>query len=274
MNARIAIIDQGIEREHPRLKNCDLTQVTIHKEGNGNYAVSNGHHDDSSGHGTAIAAIVHGINPDVGLLSVKISTHDKSIKADIIAEAVQYCNNIDDIKVINLSLGIPTEEPPEELYDACKEASDKGKAVVASAYHFTAMNCYPAYFPFVFGVGIGLVPDKTKYAYRENDPINVLAKGSVQRVAWKNKTFRIANGTSYATAHFSGILSNLLEQEAVKDIHQLKKLVKRNASDKIYDLNRLKSGDKQVIEGISREQSYKLKRKLFSIVSRIFFRCV
>lgn len=267
MKGKIAIIDQGVEKTHPRLNGCTIDQVTIRKRKNGSFEINREPHDDNTGHGTAIAGIITGINPDVHIISIKIISEDHRIKADLISKALEFCIKEDNIWIANLSLGIPADTAPKDLYQICKIASEKGIAITASAYHFESTSCFPAVLPFVFGVGTGLVKKKTDYGFYKDEPINVFAKGSVQRVAWKNSAFRIASGTSYATAHFSGILS-LFYKQRLSSFEAVCELVASASVKNVLNINHLKNGKKFVVQDTAEKDILKLKENYFSFDGR------
>ncbi|KAA2215795.1 S8 family peptidase [Maribacter flavus] len=270
MRNRVAIIDQGVQIDHPRLANSLISQITITESTEGIYQIGHNDSDDLTGHGTAIAGIIHGINPLAELLSIKITSSGTGVKTSLIAKAISYCTALDDIEIINLSLGVPSDDPPQDLYLACKKASENGIAVIASAYHLSSTNCYPAFFPFVFGVGTGLVTRKTQYSFIKDSAINILAKGSVQRVAWRNSSFRIASGTSYATAHFSGILSTLIENRGMSYL-ELEKLIERNSSNDVQNLNHFKGGNKFLVQNQSLNEIERFKKEHFSFQNKSKF---
>src|SRR5438477_12710523 len=71
---RVAVIDSGIEANHPALDGCvDIDQgVAINVDDAGRVVEQRGPHRDSVGHGTACAGIIHSLAPDARLTSVKV----------------------------------------------------------------------------------------------------------------------------------------------------------------------------------------------------------
>ena len=119
---KIAIVDSGIDKQHKRLKNCKISGVFIdfrHKEGE-QYELNESFNDEL-GHGTAIAGIIHKLIPEAELIGVKIFNEQPSVNERIIHRAIGWCieNKVD---IINLSLGIETTNPNEELFKACERA--------------------------------------------------------------------------------------------------------------------------------------------------------
>jgi serine protease AprX len=139
-NVTIAIIDTGINIQHPDLKNINI--IAWH-----DFINSRNEPYDDNGHGTHIAGIlgandkIKGIAPYAKFIIVKALKGDGSGNDNIIASAIQFCidpnddcNLTDGADVICLSLGgkdIPKLSSASEI--ACQEAIDRGIFVVAAA---------------------------------------------------------------------------------------------------------------------------------------------
>src|SRR3954468_21464754 len=68
---RVAIIDSGIQVEHPDLEGCvDVDSgLSITTDDKGGPVETPGPHDDSFGHGTACAGIIHEFAPEARITS-------------------------------------------------------------------------------------------------------------------------------------------------------------------------------------------------------------
>ena len=207
---KIAVIDRGIDPTHRRLSKAKINGVKISIDGD-QFTYTQDDFHDHDGHGTAIGSIIHKINPEIELVAVKLEADNDFITEPLLAEGIRYCCQNDDIKILNISMGVRSDVPNQALVEAYEEARKKDKIIVTASYPFQGGACFPASFPEVFGVGTGLVGSKLEYRYvGDNGSVNILAKGTTQRVAWKENTFKISAGTSYAAAHFSGLLSTKL----------------------------------------------------------------
>jgi uncharacterized NAD-dependent epimerase/dehydratase family protein len=232
---KIAIIDEGVDAGHPRLLNSKVIGYTI-KESDGNlYSVDADHHIDATGHGTAIASIIHKIVPEAELHSVRLFAEGGKISEQLLTEGIKHCLSIDGLKVVNISMGIAVSTPSSTLFDSCRILAETGVIIVASSHNFPHLECFPAHFPFVYSVGCGLVKNKNEYRYDENKKTKILAKGGLQRIAWADKGYKISSGTSYATAHFAGILSRLIIDNAPQNEQQVKELISSNSSNDVTE---------------------------------------
>jgi len=231
---RIAIIDSGIDKTHKRLKKCYIEGISILRN-NKDYYVETDYHD-SLGHGTGVAAIIHKQVPDATLIAVKIFHDDLVTYEDIVCEAIKWCIN-NKIDIINLSLGVPTSNPLPNLHETCKKAFDKNIPIISAAYKRLNTECYPAYYPEVFGVTGGNIKDKTKFGKIVQFPIEFIAKGDMHRVATKNGGFIFSDGSSYACAYFTGIVASYLISKNFINVAELKTELLNRADENIKPLS-------------------------------------
>jgi uncharacterized NAD-dependent epimerase/dehydratase family protein len=208
MRIKIGVIDSGIDKEHPRIKSCRIEGVTLKKDNNKIEILAN-EFADESGHGTAIAGIIHQQIPDIEIVAIKLSSYNQNITEDLLIAAIEWCISQEDIKILNISMGIASKTPYHKLHDICKTAFDKGIVICAAHQNMPGFDTYPASFPFVFGVTTGYIQNKGEYGYDEEGDV-FIAKGTTQRLAWTNKGYRITSGTSFATAHFSALIAKRL----------------------------------------------------------------
>ncbi len=268
---KLAIIDRGVEKTHRRLENATISGITIEKNQLKDFVIIEDKFCDIDGHGTAIASIIHKINPNVHLVAIKLLGPENVITEDLLAEGISYCSKIPDIELINVSMGIPTNNPSQALVKACDEAIKSGKVIVAASHPFPDKKCYPAAFPLVFGVATGLVKSKMNYKYLGKGAVNVLAKGTTQRIAWKENSFRIGAGTSYATAHFCALLSHKMNSNGnFKRTNLIKKVIE-DSDNEIEELNYLKNYEVQVVDDILSETKKNEAISLYKPFSNISF---
>lgn len=254
---RIAIIDSGVDISHRRLKDCDCTGVSLVLKSSSELKVADDYHD-LLGHGTGIAAIVHRIVPSAELVAVKIFHQDLMATERLLCESLRWCLN-NDVDIINLSLGIQTTSPSEELYRLCTDAYERRVVIVSAAHANISHESYPAYFSTVFGVTWGKVNKATEYGFIPNSPIEFIAKGTLQRVAWREGGFTISSGTSLACAYFTGITANILKSSTFTSIDTLKNGLKNGAT---LQLDPLQVGGKAFGDDIPVIKSSSVDRSL------------
>lgn len=211
-NFKIAVVDSGIDASHKRLKNCSISGCHI-VENEGKASIVENEFYDDVGHGTAVTAIIHRFAPNVEIFGVKIFSEEQQADETLLCKALERCFADETIKIINLSLGIAKAYKTKELKHLCDQAYSKNVIIVASANN-AGEECYPAYFDSVIAVTSGYIKNKFEYGYVGDSGVNFMAKGVTQRIAWKNRGYKITSGTSYATSHFTGIVASCLLNSA------------------------------------------------------------
>ncbi|MFP3728021.1 S8 family serine peptidase [Priestia filamentosa] len=135
-NTSIALIDSGIDRDHPLLThniNLDLGK---------NYTSDELNVNDEMGHGTSVAGILTSIAPNTSIVPYKVFGVENG-KSLWVLEAIVDSTN-DDNDILNLSLGTYKSKNDKEeqllikAYDAAiKYANKNGVLVIAAAGNFS-----------------------------------------------------------------------------------------------------------------------------------------
>ncbi|UKB84718.1 S8/S53 family peptidase [Chryseobacterium sp. MEBOG06] len=248
---KIAIVDTGVDRFHSRLNNCFIEGITIYEDETGSIHLIKNEFDDNDGHGTGIASIIHKHIPEAALYVVKLSSYHENKSENLLINAISHIVEHYQVDIINISMGINSDTISNELEKVCKAAFDKNMFICASSFYFAEKPCYPAHFNTVIGVGTGIIKDKTHFRYLKNNPTNILAKGGLQRVANKNNSFKFGSGTSLATAHFTGILANVLKNGEVNSVEEYVTWCEENSNDSILSFNRKNSDTEREVHSIS-----------------------
>jgi hypothetical protein len=239
---KIAIIDSGIDITHKRLSECDVSGITFYKKDDVIECIHDSFKDEV-GHGTSIAAIIHRIVPEIELVAIKIATEFSRPCEELLCAAIAWCIKQNDIRIINISMGLERCSSESTLYNLCKQAFEKEIIICASSHNMPGQECYPAYFPTVYGVTSGHVKKKLEYGYIENSPINIIAKGTTQRIAWLNGKYKITSGNSYATAYFSGIVAKALIENQAETFDIVLRKIKDNATKEIKAIQYVRCND-------------------------------
>ncbi|WP_165873632.1 S8 family serine peptidase [Baia soyae] len=134
---KIAILDSGIDFDHPDLKNNIISQGRSFVPG-----VETA--KDDMGHGTMVAGMIAangkllGVGPNLGLVPYKVMSQGDGESSWVVQAIIQATK--DDVDVINLSLGTykslikQEDQAVLELYKrAARFASNKGVILVASS---------------------------------------------------------------------------------------------------------------------------------------------
>ncbi len=140
---RIGVLDSGVCRTHPHVGKV-VDGVTITAEG------TMPGYEDTLGHGTAVAAIIHHLNPEADLVAVKIFDRKLATSLPVVLRAIDWCLQ-HDIQIINLSLGTLNPEHRRAFEEAVGRTRAAG-AVIVSALEINSEPALPGSLAGVIGV--------------------------------------------------------------------------------------------------------------------------
>jgi subtilisin family serine protease len=140
---RVGILDSGVHVAHPHVGRI-VEGITIGPDG-----VSSGY-VDTLGHGTAVAALIHHLNPEADLAAVKIFDSKLATNLTTVIRAIDWCLE-HQIDVINLSLGTLNEGHRGAFEDAIARTQKAG-AVIVSALEINGKAALPGSLAGVVGV--------------------------------------------------------------------------------------------------------------------------
>ena len=140
---RIGVLDTGVCPTHPHVgKIVDGITITVDGDRAG--------YEDTLGHGTAIAAVIHHLNPDADLVAVKIFDRKLATSLPIVIRAIDWCLE-HDIQVINLSLGTLNPEHRSAFEEVVARAQ-AARALIVSALEMNGKAALPGSLAGVVGV--------------------------------------------------------------------------------------------------------------------------
>lgn len=203
--ARVAVIDSGIDADHPDLHGCvDVDDgVMVALDENDEPVVHAGAHGDSFGHGTACAGIIHSLAPEARITSVKVLGEGLTGKAAAFLRGLGWAVE-QGFDVINLSLGTNRRDWALAFYEVCDQAYFRGTVVVTAANNVTRPS-FPSMYASVFSVACNLSEDPFRFHYNPEPPTEFLARGIDVDVAWLGHGRMHSTGNSYAAPHITGM---------------------------------------------------------------------
>ncbi|MDB9786781.1 S8 family serine peptidase [Bacteriovoracaceae bacterium] len=216
----VAVIDTGIDYEHPYLKRN--IYVPFGKSGSGNFGAdfsfkykSTTTPFDYHGHGTHVAGIIKSVFNDVRLLPLKYynpqSSGPENLKATIKALKFAVDANVD---IINYSGGGP--EPSLEELRVLKIAEKKGILVICAAgnEHSNIDQKENAYYPASYGLSniitVGAHDSSTNILPSSNwgaTSVDISAPGKDINSTVPPSSSSKMTGTSQATAFVTGVVA-------------------------------------------------------------------
>ena len=202
---RVAVIDSGIDADHPSLQgsvDADAA-VAFTVDAGGEVVADHAPHGDSFGHGTACAGIIHSLAPAARITSVKVLGAGLSGKAAAFLGGLEWAVE-QGFDVVNLSLGSRTREHALGFHELCDRAYFGNTLVVTAANNMNSVS-YPSLFASVLSVACNLSSDPFRYHVNPEPPTEFLARGIDVPVLWAHHGTTVSTGNSYAAPHIAGL---------------------------------------------------------------------
>jgi subtilisin family serine protease len=239
---RVAVIDTGIDVNHPELKNKIISNINVFNP------MQKGAPDL---HGTHVAGIIgaeknngvggYGVNPNVKLISIDVFNRSFLTTDYIVAEGIMEAIK-QKAQVINMSLGAAYSSPI--LEEAVKKALDANITIVAAAGNSGSDELeYPASYEGV--ISVGATNDKNELAFFSNygTAVDVVAPGEdIYSPVFdidKKSSFMKLDGTSMSSPMVAGTAALLLSKNPKLTPYQIQYILTKTAKDlgeKGYDL--------------------------------------
>lgn len=215
---RVAVVDSGVDPEHPWLTGARVTHFAVDRRGE-THLIARGEPGDQSGHGTACAGIIHRMAPDAEIISVRAFGPDGRCSREALIAALRFCVK-ERFGVVNLSLGIdvPRGAPLRpndyksivELYEVADAAYTANVVVVASGPNAASYRTYPGKFKSLVGVGRGAFTDPEALQTEITLDYEILAPGNDVLGPALPAGERHWTGTSFAAPHVTAHVARLL----------------------------------------------------------------
>ena len=218
---RVVVVDSGVNPRHSHVGGR-IDGVRIYR-GEDGAVHREPDYQDTSGHGTAIAAVIRHVAPEADLFALKIFDGALATTPDVLEGALSYALQAG-ARVVNLSLGMEAANAPS-LRALCRDAARAGILLVASARNGANGASVPASYDEVIGVkGDGRLGEDT-LMYRPGVPCECLASPWPRSLPGlpRERNFR---GNSFAAARVSGAIACLLEESPAADLDTMREMLR------------------------------------------------
>lgn len=229
----VAVVDSGIERDHPAVGGRVVHGVRVVLDDGGPRVVDDEDRSDPVGHGTACAGIVHALAPAAEIVSVRVLGPDNRAPGILFAAAIDWLV-AEAIPVANLSLS----SRKEALFGAFHDLADAayfGNTLLVCAANNLPGPSYPSLFASVVSVAAHDVPDPWTWFYNPRPPVEFGAWGVDVPVAWNQGGRIVATGNSLAAPHIAGLAALVRQTHRHAAPFEVKALLAATASPAVPD---------------------------------------
>jgi subtilisin len=226
--ARVAILDSGVDADHPRIGGRVAGYVAFSLSEGGELVVDDSPHEDTSGHGTACAGIILGIAPDCELYSVRVLGKRGGKGAVLVAGLRWVIEN--EMQVANLSLGTIKRDFFGALHELTDAAYFRHVILVTAANNFPVPS-FPSEYAAVVSVASHDTNDPFLFYYNPSPPTEFGAFGIDVPVAWKGGGVSKVTGNSFAAPHITGIVARIVEKHPSLTVFQTKAILRALAAN-------------------------------------------
>ncbi len=207
----VAVLDTGLDREHPDLSGSILTPIDVRGEGV---------RVDANGHGTAMASLVAahnhdgllGVAPRATLLPVLVADRAGRARASDVASGIRRAVDAG-ARVVLLAMG--TRNDARVLREAAAYAEQNGALLVAAGGNENpGQLLFPAALPGVLAVGSADLAGALSNRTVISPGVDLYAPGEDALVALPGGLRGRVGGTSVAAARVAGLAALLLARNA------------------------------------------------------------
>jgi subtilisin len=226
---RIAVLDSGIETNHPAFQGTALCDDIAIVEDGHRLKVVPGEGRDLFGHGTAVAGIIHEVAPEAEIGSIRVLGESLSARTAIILEGARQAIERG-YHILNCSLGCGVLEHVLKYKAWVDEAYLRGVHVVAACNNADyGRPEWPAFFTSVLTVNMARTDNKLGLFHKRGHLVEFAARGVDVEVPWSGGGMKKVTGSSFAAPRVAGMVACLLSEIPDLDPLQMKALFQRFA---------------------------------------------
>ncbi|HMA33066.1 MAG TPA: S8 family serine peptidase [Chloroflexia bacterium] len=228
---RVAVIDSGIDADHPAVDGRVAGYVAV-AEGPDGHIFNTAPHADAYGHGTACAGIIRSLAPDCELYSVKVLGAGLIGRGGIFVAGLRWAVE-NGMQVCNLSLGTTKKDYFGLLHELADEAAFRNVILVTAANNMPIPS-FPSVYASVISVAAHDRTDPYLFYYNPQPPVEFGAPGIDVRVAWQNGGWITATGNSFAAPHITGLVTQILSKHPDLTLSQMKVILRTLAANRAH----------------------------------------
>lgn len=225
---KVAIIDSGVERDHPVVRGRLVRSVTVEIVDDEATVVPD-EPVDMYGHGTACAGIVVGLAPEVEIYSVRVLGSDLRGKGAAFLAGLEWAVE-NGANVMNLSLSSKSERLFPFFHEVVDQAYFRHVCLISAVNNVPGLS-FPSTFSSVFSVAAHAIAEPETYFYNPAPPVEWGAWGVDVPVGWKDGGNIVATGNSFAAPHMCGLVARILSKHPGLTPFEVKSILAAVADD-------------------------------------------
>jgi subtilisin family serine protease len=217
----VAIVDSGIDADHPDVGGVtSAVAMELDPTRDEGYRAVEGPHEDLFGHGTACAAIVRSLAPDVDLHSVRVLGSNLKGRGVLFHAGLVWAVE-HGLDIANLSLSSKSESMYAPLHEVADLAYFSRTLLVCAANNQPGPT-YPSEFASVVSVACRPGADPWTLSCNPRPPVEFGARGIDVEVAWADGGSTVATGNSFAAPHVAAMSALVLAKHPGLAPYQVK----------------------------------------------------
>lgn len=229
---RVAIIDSGIDADHPSVGGiAGGAVIDYDPDASDLVRITEGPHSDLFGHGTACAGIIRKTAPEADLFSIRVLGEKLTGKGFAFVAGLKWAI-ANRMQVVNMSLSTGKRD----YFDIFHEVADAAyfqHIMLVCAVNNVPKPSYPSQYSSVFSVAANDGKDPFEFHYNPEPPVEFGAPGIDVEVAWADKTMITATGNSFAAPHIAGLIARILSKHQGLTPFQMKTLLHSLANNAV-----------------------------------------
>ncbi|WP_029100310.1 S8 family peptidase [Brevibacillus thermoruber] len=229
----IAVLDTGVDANHPDLKGNVLPGFNLVNPGKSPYD------DSANGHGTAVAGIiaargnngigVSGVLWNARILPIKVlDKYGQQDSIDVVAKGIHMALDRG-AKVILMS--VSSMSYSKALTEAVQRAEASGAVLVAASGNESDRVAYPAAYPTVIAVGAVKSNNEPLYESNSGPELNLVAPGMNVYTTKPGGKYGTLSGTSAAAPQVAGAAALVLARHPGMSPFDVRQLLYQTATD-------------------------------------------
>lgn len=223
----VAVLDTGIAADLPHFSDCSfLKAISFQVNGNTLEEIHPQSHDPI-GHGTGVAYLIHKLAPKATLIDIPILQPElRKHRHDAIRIGAQKAIEAG-AHILNCSFGTPGTPYTLPLYKSWTDAAFISDRHIVSAASNADINLpeWPSHIMTTHGVHYA----DELWRYQSQHPIPFLASGENVEVLTPSGTMSTMTGSSFAAAHFTGILARFISNNLAATPSEVRNIFRQSA---------------------------------------------